>query len=177
MKGEMRFKVLSVLCLVGLMTMAGCTKLVEPKSPEEILADAIKNTNPFQLAYDLKIIDDSLKRWNIVPAIEPNGVRYVIHEEGTGPKPTLSSVVTVDYTGKLLSSGDTFDIGTHTENLYGFIIGMRTTIPLFKEGTKATLYIPSGFAFGNSARYDSNGGVLVPAGSNLIFEIELVDVQ
>ena len=40
---------------------------------------------------------------------------------------------------------------------------------LMNKGAKATLYIPSGLAYGNQAIGD------IPANSNLIFEVTLVD--
>ncbi|MCU0369158.1 MAG: FKBP-type peptidyl-prolyl cis-trans isomerase [Cyclobacteriaceae bacterium] len=54
--------------------------------------------------------------------------------------------------------------------LYAFQVGL----PKLPEGSKATLYIPSGLGFGTDAL--TSGGITVPANSNLIYEVELVKV-
>jgi FKBP-type peptidyl-prolyl cis-trans isomerase len=54
--------------------------------------------------------------------------------------------------------------------IWAFQLGLQQ----MKKGGKATLYVPSRLAFGSAAF--TIGNVDVPANSNLIFELELVDV-
>ncbi|PZR39802.1 MAG: hypothetical protein DI538_06120 [Azospira oryzae] len=111
---------------------------------------------------------------NNITAVEDSisGVHYVIKELGTGVKPTIYDCVMAKYKGTLMSDGTTFD-----ENDTGYKLPLRNSIagwqiafPLFPVGTKATLYIPSGYAYG------SGGSGTIPANSILIFDVELVNV-
>jgi FKBP-type peptidyl-prolyl cis-trans isomerase len=126
-----------------------------------------------QLAKDVAIIDQYLSDKGIAAQTDPSGLRYTIQSLGTGPTPTLSTCVLTKYTGTLLSTGAQFD-----QNMLGYkaplkklILGWRTGLQILPKGTKATLYIPSGMAYG-----PNSSGSRIPANANLVFEIELVDV-
>jgi FKBP-type peptidyl-prolyl cis-trans isomerase len=126
-----------------------------------------------QLAKDVAIIDSYLATNNISAQTDPSGLRYTIQSLGTGPTPTLSNCILAKYTGTLLSTGDQFDqnILGYKAPLKNLIEGWKVGLPLLPKGTKATLYVPSGMAYGSV----SNGS-RIPANANLVFEIELVDV-
>jgi FKBP-type peptidyl-prolyl cis-trans isomerase len=157
--------------------LSSCMKKEEIPSPEETLKKNLELVDNSKLQQDIKAIDDSLAAWNISALIEPNGCRYTIETEGTGPKPALSNYVKMKYVGKLLSNRNVFDQSNElTYPLNGFILGWQTTIPLLPSGTKATLYIPSGLAYGTREMRDDKGNLVIPANSNLIFEIELLEV-
>ena len=82
-----------------------------------------------------------------------SGLYYVIEVEGTGTQPTAASTVNVDYRG-YLTDGTVFDqtaTGT-TFNLGDVIKGWQEGIPLFKEGGKGKLLIPSALAYGTAAK-------------------------
>lgn len=179
MKREVMKGAIFVAILGSLIVLSGCLPDAEPLTPEKALADQINNVNKVQLEKDLKIIDDTLARRNITALKETNGVRYVIDVEGTGLKPSLSSQITAKYTGRILSSGNVFaPTDTLTIKLYDLIIGWQTTVPLIAKGSKFTLYIPSGFGYGTVDVRDSNtNAILIPKNSNLIFEIELLNVE
>ncbi len=104
--------------------------------------------------------------------IHPSGLRYKITQEGTGDSPTTSNSISVKYKGTLLSSGETFDEATtaRTFVLNTLIQGWQIVFPLLKEGSKATLYIPSKLGYGAS------GYNTIPGHAILKFEVELVDV-
>lgn len=173
----------SVLLIIAAMLFSGCLKSEDPITPEEALDQALAGVNQTQLATDLDIIDDSLARWNLTSSAlqEPKGVRYTIQTLGTGPKPTLGSIITVKYKAILLKNGRAgaaFDESDNLQfNLYGLIVGFQTTLPLLPKGTVATLYVPSGYAYGPVDLKNNAGTIIVPKNSNLIFEIELLDVQ
>jgi len=102
-----------------------------------------------------------------------SGLYYVITTQGTGPSPTISSMVTVAYTGFLLN-GASFDQSTAagaTFNLSGVIKGWQEGIPYFKKGGKGKLLIPSALGYG------SQETGTIPANSVLIFDINLLNVQ
>ncbi len=102
-----------------------------------------------------------------------SGLYYVITTQGTGPNPTISSMVTVAYTGFLLN-GASFDQSTvagATFNLNSVIQGWQEGMPYFKKGGKGKLLIPSALGYG------SQETGTIPANSVLIFDINLLNVQ
>jgi len=180
----------SILSLVvaSLLLFSGCLKSAEdPQTPQQYLNEVLASINKTQLAADLAIIDDSLEVFGFTPdiLIEPNGVRYKIETAGPaeGLKPTLNNIIKIKYTGKLLSTGETFDTSENLPAkyletfLYGLITGFQTTMPLLVKGTKATLYIPSGYGYGATDVRNQAGAIIIPKNSNLIFEVELLDVR
>jgi len=142
-----------------------------------------------QDAIDAEIIDKYLAENNIEAEATESGLRYKVHVQGTGRKPTRGEMVQVDYTGQFLS-GEVFDTsnaqraqeagvfnpGRNYEPFAfaletgGVIQGWHIGIAQLNVGTKATLYIPSSLAYG------SRGG-RIPANSVLVFDVELVGIQ
>ena len=101
---------------------------------------------------------------------DATGIYYLITKQGTGINATASSSVTVNYSGKLLN-GTVFDSGTNvTFALSAVIEGWKKGIPLMKEGSEGTLFIPSKLAYGNKKSGD------IPRNSVLIFDIGLISV-
>lgn len=169
-----------VLAIVGvsLALMSSCIDRPEQLSPEEVLQKNLAAVDQVQLQKDIKTIDDSLAKWGITPQVEPNGVRYVINIQGSGPKPTLKSYITFNYKGSLLTNRSVFDQGNTTYPLNYLITGWQTTLPLINQGSKVTMYVPSGLAYGNNETIDPvDHTVTIPRNANLIFEIDLLGVQ
>jgi len=136
-----------------------------------------------QKVKDEKILQDYFKKNNIKPMKTASGLYYTIAQEGTGAQITAGESVSVNYRGKTLD-GKTFDTNMdssfhHMEPLTleigkGRVIkGWDEGIPLLKKGSKATLYIPSGLAYGSQDR-STNG---IPANSILVFDVDVVDVK
>ncbi len=139
---------------------------------------------------DIAIIDAYLKKNNISAETTENGLRYVILEEGTGPKPQVGDQVQVNYTGNVLEGGyfDTSvedkakEFGLHDPRrpygpfefvlgTGGVIHGWDEGIALLSEGTIARLYIPSPMAYGDQQRSE-----VIVANAILEFEVELVGI-
>lgn len=107
-----------------------------------------------------------------------SGLQYEVIKEGNGKaKPAASSTATVIYTGKLMD-GTVFDStekngGKPIElNLSSVIKGWTEGIQLMSKGAKYRFYIPSDLAYG-----DNGAGNVIPPGSTLIFDVELVDFK
>jgi FKBP-type peptidyl-prolyl cis-trans isomerase FkpA len=128
-----------------------------------------------QLDIDIPIIETYLSENNII-ALNDQGVYYEIVEEGTGSEyPTLNSLVSMAYSGKVMNgNGSIFDSATTTNplktELNRLISGWQIGIPKFKKGGKGTLYIPSGYGYGVFG-----SGNAIPGNSILIFDVELLD--
>lgn len=105
----------------------------------------------------------------------PSGLQYKIITPGLGDFPKASDEVTVHYTGTLMD-GTVFDSSVKngkpvTFPLSGVIPGWTEGVQLIKPGGKMMLYIKSDLAYG-----DREVGP-IPAGSLLIFEIELLSIN
>jgi FKBP-type peptidyl-prolyl cis-trans isomerase FkpA len=155
-----------VMSLLALLT--ACSD--EPTCTKQVSADKINAVDQAQLQNDIIIIDDYLASKSIVATEDPSGVRMVITKAGDDTRPCLESQVTVKYAGRLLS-GKGFDAAVNPVSfkLSELILGWQISFPNFGKGTKATLYIPSGFGYGVNG-----SGTTIPANSNLIFDIELI---
>lgn len=105
-----------------------------------------------------------------------SGLKYIVITEGNGPKPTAASNVKAHYVGTLVN-GTEFDSSVKRGepidfNLNQVIPGWTEGLQLMPEGSKYKFYIPYNLAYGERAM----GGV-IPAKSDLIFEIELVKIN
>lgn len=106
----------------------------------------------------------------------PNGMQYIVMKQGEGAKPTLESKVTTHYHGTLIN-GTVFDSSVNrgepaTFPLNGVIQGWQDGLVLMSVGSKYKFFIPSSLAYGNQSM-----GNTIPAGSLLIFEVELISVE
>lgn len=106
----------------------------------------------------------------------PSGLQYQSLREGTGPSPTASDFVLVDYEGKLVN-GEVFDSTARTGQPAVFRVG--EVVPGFSEGLqrmrkggKARFVIPAALGYGDKAVGDG----AIPANSVLVFEVELRDI-
>ncbi|MEQ1587514.1 MAG: FKBP-type peptidyl-prolyl cis-trans isomerase [Cyclobacteriaceae bacterium] len=119
---------------------------------------------------DTTSISKYLKSKNITAMKDPSGVRFVIDSLGAGFPPKASSSVKFSYTGRLLSEV-IFDQGKNTtSSIKDLIVGFQLGLSLMPAGTKARIYIPSGYGYG------ANVVNSIPANSNLIFEVQLHSV-
>lgn len=138
--------------------------------------DNDNNTFQEQLDIDIAIIEEYLDNNGITNALNDQGVYYVIEEEGTGSEyPVITSLVSMAYAGHVMGGDGTIFDSTTAANplksqLTNLIVGWRLGVPKFKKGGKGTLYIPSGYAYGEFGR-----GADIPPNSILIFDIELLD--
>ncbi len=104
-----------------------------------------------------------------------SGLQYKVIREGSGPKPTATSNVTVHYEGKLID-GSIFDSSYErgepiTFGLNQVIPGWTEGLQLMNSGSEYQLFIPSDLGYG-----DRNiAGI--PGGSVLIFKVELLSFE
>jgi FKBP-type peptidyl-prolyl cis-trans isomerase len=138
-----------------------------------------------QLTSDTTAIAKYIKDNNISNAVKDStGLWYAITSQGTGPAITWYSKVTFKLTYYLLSApnvsvasisevpSDTF-YSRPVDYVQGISIGLMK----LTQGSKMTLFIPSGLGFGPNGARDSSGSLVVPSNANLIAQIEVTDVQ
>ena len=104
-----------------------------------------------------------------------SGLKYRKIKDGNGKKPKATDRVKVHYTGKLID-GTTFDSSVDrgqpiTFALNEVIPGWTEGLQLMDEGSKYMLYIPYNLGYG--MRDMGN----IPAGSTLVFEVELLEIN
>ncbi|PXV58111.1 FKBP-type peptidyl-prolyl cis-trans isomerase FklB [Dysgonomonas alginatilytica] len=105
----------------------------------------------------------------------PSGLQYKVITQGTGAIPTAGDQVKVHYHGTL-TDGTVFDSSVDrgepiTFGVTQVIPGWTEALQMMPVGSKWILYIPYDLAYG-----DRDGGP-IPAYSNLIFEVELLDIE
>lgn len=143
-------------------------KMTDKKEAEEKVASAA----------NLKKADELIAKNKQNPTIKStaSGLQYEVIKEGEGKThPKASDMVKVLYTGKLMD-GTVFDSTSNRGNqpaefpLSGVIKGWTEGIQLMTKGGKYKFYIPAALAYG-----DKGAGGVIPAGSLLIFDVELID--
>ena len=95
-------------------------------------------------------------------------------KEGTGPKPAETDSVIAHYRAMFITR-DVFDM-SYDRGPAGFKLnevtkGLSQGIRLMKEGAIYELYIPPELAYG-----DQTFANVIPAGSTLIYSIELIEI-
>ncbi len=165
------------------------------KMQSEIMAklgekDAIKQKD--QLGIDTVLIDNYLKEKSLVAKKTTSGIRYIIEKQGKGENAKQGQTVRVNYAGFLLD-GRCFDSSIESiaraNNAYHeerapyepleLVLGYRQVIPgweeaimLMNKGSKLTVFVPSGLAYGPQRRSE-----LITENSVLKFEMELIDIK
>jgi len=104
-----------------------------------------------------------------------SGLVYFEEIKGTGKQPGENATVEVHYHGTL-TDGTVFDSSKLRGETVKFplkqvIKGWSEGVQMMKEGGKATLLLPSDLAYG-----DAGSPPVIPGGSTLQFEIELISV-
>jgi len=105
----------------------------------------------------------------------PDGLQYKVLTEGSGPKPTATDTVTVNYRGTLID-GKEFDSSYKrgqpaSFQVGGVIKGWTEALQLMPVGSKWQLFIPADLAYG-----DRGAGADIGPGQTLIFEVELLSI-
>ncbi|PWU04236.1 MAG: hypothetical protein C5B43_04915, partial [Verrucomicrobia bacterium] len=103
-----------------------------------------------------------------------SGLYYEIIKEGTKEMPKADSNVKIEYVGTLID-GTEFDSSKvrgqpATFNLAQVIPGFKEGLQLIGKGGKIRLYVPSDLAYGD------NPLPRIPAGSTLIFDVDMLDI-
>jgi len=120
-----------------------------------------------------KFLADNQARTGVVTT--KSGLQYEVLTEGKGAKPKKDQSVEVHYHGTLID-GTVFDSSvargeTITFPVTGVIQGWVEALQLMTVGSKWKLFIPAELGYGNRAQG------AIPAGSVLVFEVELIAIK
>ncbi|MFY0642918.1 MAG: FKBP-type peptidyl-prolyl cis-trans isomerase [Bacteroidia bacterium] len=129
-----------------------------------------------QLEKDTNKIEKYLKKNDLTAEKTDDGIYYIIDVIGAGDHPKITDEVKVHYRGYTLKD-DVFDSSYDRGEPSSFpldrvIEGWQLGIPLFKEGGKGKLFIPSELGYGNNPPPFSGIGV----DEVLIFDVELIEI-
>lgn len=124
-----------------------------------------------QAATDDALIRTYISANNITAIKDPSGLYYQVLAPGTGNYPNASSVVNVNYTGKLLNGTIFAPSANLSSSLSSLIKGWQIGLLHINTGGRILLIIPSALGYGNS----SSGGI--PANAVLVFTIDLLGVN
>ncbi len=105
-----------------------------------------------------------------------SGLQYKIIKKGQGAHPSVNSIVTVNYEGKLLD-GKVFDSSYKrgkpaTFPVRGVIPGWKEALQKMRSGATWELYIPARLAYGKTGA----SGVIGPD-EMLIFKVHLISIK
>lgn len=163
----------------SLVTKA-CNDVLTNKKP--LLNDEQANllfmchSNPQLCAHvkeDEQFLVENKKKPNVKTT--PSGLQYEVITQGTGMRPNATDSVTVNYKGTL-TNGTEFDNSFKrgqpiTFALDHVIRGWTEGLQLMTVGSKYKFYIPYQLGYG------LNETGTIPAGSTLVFEVELLNVK
>lgn len=156
----MRFLLFFVsLVLVSIATVACSSNTPQTKAPESVSSQAF--------------LDKAAAEPGAVRT--PSGLVYKELQPGTGPSPTASDVVRVNYRGTLMD-GTEFDSSYKRNEPAEF--PLNRVIPCWTEGVqmmkvggKSKLTCPASIAYG-----DAGSPPVIPPGATLVFEIQLLAI-
>lgn len=138
------------------------------------MAAAAENKAKENLATEAKFLAENAKKAGVTTTA--SGLQYEVITQGSGPKPSLSDTVKVDYVGKLLD-GTTFD--SSIDRGEPIVIPLNQVIPGWSEGlqlmnvgSKYKLTIPSALAYGP----EGAEGKIAP-NSTITFEVTLISIE
>ena len=120
-----------------------------------------------------KFLADNGKRSEVKTTA--SGLQYEVIKEGTGPKPTATDTVVVNYKGTTVE-GKVFDTSYGKEpakfTVGQVIPGWTEALQLMPVGSKYKLVIPSALAYG-----ERGAGAEIKPNAVLIFEVELLQIK
>lgn len=147
-----------------------------PATNQRPVVNVNKNADSLaQAKIDNDEILSRIKSGEIDTTGSKEGVYYKIIKEGTGDYVSINDTVTLYYKGWLLKDGSIFDQTREKPAVFPLkrlIRGWQIAVPMCRIGGTIRIYIPSGIAYGISARSKS-----IPPNSILVFDVEVLSVN
>ena len=112
------------------------------------------------------------KGQRLCSARAPTGLGYTMLRPGSGAKPTQGDVSLVNYIGYLATTGAVFDQGMRSPlPVNGVIPGFSQGLQMLAKTGVARFCIPAAMGYGSQASGP------IPANSDLVFQVELLDFK
>lgn len=150
----------AVFALCMMLTTTGCKKhdWLDWKAQNQLWLEQNKTNK------DIKVTDSGLQ-YRIIADPNPHDAH-----------PSQSSLITCDYTGKLIN-GARFDGGTSSFNVSSMIVGFAEGIKKIHCHGDIELFIPYDLGYKDEEQGTEGTSSYIPPYSTLIFTIHLSDVQ
>jgi FKBP-type peptidyl-prolyl cis-trans isomerase len=172
--GSVVYGLISLLVLVGgAVYVNGTTEPALAISQKEARSQEAKDKAAKAKADQAKQVEALITR------VKPD-LKITTIQEGTGDVVEVGNTVTINYTGKV-EDGTVFD-SSIGEGKTPFVVdnigaaslipGWNAGIPGMKKGGKYSLFIPAVHAYGDQQKSE-----VIKANSNLIFDLEILDVD
>ncbi len=175
---QTKFKFIKIFIFTSFIALSACDDDIAPTFEEQLTAD-------------ITIIDKYIADNGLTATVDPSGMRIVFNDTFGNTKPNPGQVVAVDYVGFLLN-GTVFDTsieqtaidnnifnGSRDYQPFEFTVGAGQVIqgwdiaiPLMGIGDKATIFIPSGLAYGTRG-----SGSFINPNTVIAFDVELVTIK
>jgi len=141
---------------------------------DDAAAPCVVSSNGVATAAEIAEVQAYLTSKSITATQDPSGLFYTITNPGSGSTANINSILTVRYRGSL-ENGTVFDSTNTTAGILvpmsNAIAGWQKGIPLIQKGGSINLYIPASLGYGCTAQTN------IPAGSTLVFQIDLLNIQ
>lgn len=162
-------RLLFVLCIVALGS-TGCLK--SSSSSGGGSGNCVPNNTGVPTTDEVNALKAYLTANSITATQDGRGFFYNIINPGSGATAGANSNISVTYVGKL-TNGTIFDqnLNGTVFQMQALILGWQMGVPLIQKGGSIRLYLPPSLAYG------CNQVGIIPPGSNLIYDINLIDVQ
>jgi FKBP-type peptidyl-prolyl cis-trans isomerase FkpA len=151
----------------------GYTKYMETKEADRMKKVAAQTAKVPELTELLKKTIAGFKSKTLKTETTASGLQYFIHEKGNGPITKQNEQAAVDYYGVTQDMKE-FDNSFKRGEPYRFPVGASAVIPgwdealsILPKGTKATIFVPSKLAYG-----ETGSGEIAP-NTDLVFYIEI----
>jgi len=150
-------------------TLMAFQQQMQARDTEKMAAEAAQNAVASQ-----KYLEQNSQKKDVVTTA--SGLQYRVLSKGEGPSPKADSTVDVHYRGTLVD-GTEFDSSYSrgepaTFPVSNVIPGWTEALQLMKEGGTWEIVIPAELAYA-----DQGAPPVIPPGSALIFEVELLKVH
>jgi FKBP-type peptidyl-prolyl cis-trans isomerase FkpA len=153
--------------LVAPLPVSGAT--VRKVKPRASVPAPVKASNAI-IALPLTPVVPTGQR--LCSARTPAGLGYTMLRPGSGAKPTQGDVSLVNYIGYLAATGAVFDQGMRSPlPVDGVIPGFSQGLQMLAKSGVARFCIPAALGYGSQASGP------IPANSDLVFQVELVDFK
>jgi len=132
---------------------------------------------------EVTALHDSLNAHGILglTATKPGYFYQLVSNGSAQAANSPCSQLTMTYTAKLLNGGTTVDSSAAgmipSFNLAALIPGLQQSLQLIQGSGEIIVYLPPALAYGSQPYYDNQGHVLIPANSDLVFDVKVTAVK
>lgn len=161
----------TAIAILGLSIFCTFAYAADPNSQS---STQVQSTDAVNKQTGDAFLDKNKKKSGIITLAD--GLQYKILTKGTGPKPTSTDVVKVNYAGKLIN-GTEFDSSYKrgeptTFPVNAVIPGWTEALQLMPVGSTWELYIPANLAYG-----ENGAPPVIGPNETLIFKVELLGIE